>query len=289
MNAINTDNGSKQSSRAASTAFTLIELLVVISIIGILAGLLLPVLNNARSKAFAAQDISNKSQMMKAWFMYAGEFNDYMVPNSPINYGASVAWVDSIQGLENWGFPGPAFSGNTNYGLLQKALLAPYLAGQIGVYKCPADRLLSANGDRLRSVSMNGQMGALGQTLSSAPGSNNKPGALFQKMGDLACPAPANAIVFVDESMATLQDAYLQVDTHGNTGFFPDIPANYHLGGCGLGYADGHAEVHKWQTSSLLNVPYNQTVGYPGYAITGMNQNNVDWQWWIQRIDCDQN
>ena len=93
---------------------------------------------------------------------------------------------------------------------------------------------------------MNGQMGALGQTLTKAPGTNNMPGALYVRTTDLNCPAPSLAIVFLDESMATLQDGYLQIDTHGTTGFFPDIPANYHGGGCALGYADGHAEVHKF-------------------------------------------
>jgi len=176
-----------------------------------------------------------------------------------------------------------------NFVLLQQALLAPYLSGQIGIYKCPADRLDSANGMRLRSVSMNGQMGALGQTLTNGPGKNNAPGALYAKMTDLNCPAPSLAIVFVDESMATLQDGYLQVDTHGNKGFLPDIPANYHGGGCCIGFADGHSEIHRWLTSSMLSVPYNQNVGYPNYTISGINNNNVDWQWWIQRIDCDQN
>ncbi|EEF63095.1 type II secretion system protein [Pedosphaera parvula] len=271
-------------------AFTLLELLVVIAIIAILASLLLPVLSRANASAQAAQDINNKSQMMHAWAMYAADYNDYMVPNSPINYGSSVAWVDSINGLENWGYGGDIpLSGNTNYGLLQRALLAPYLSGQVGVYKCPADKLPSANGPRLRSVSMNGQMGALGQTLLKAPGSNNKPGALYIRMVDLTCPAPSQAIVFLDESMATLQDGYLQIDTHGTSGFFPDIPANYHAGGCGLGYADGHAEVHKWLTGSLLNVPYGQSVGYPNYKISGVDSNNVDWKWWIQRVGCDQN
>jgi prepilin-type N-terminal cleavage/methylation domain-containing protein/prepilin-type processing-associated H-X9-DG protein len=270
-------------------AFTLLELLVVVGIIGILAGLLLPVLSMAKSRAATAQDLNNKSQMMRAWTMYAGDFSDYMVPNSPINYGASVAWVDSINGLENWGFSEPPSSGNTNYALLQHGLLAPYLSGQVGVYKCPADRLNSANGPRLRSVSMNGQMGAIGQTISNAPGSNNKPGLLYTRMADLNCPSPAMAIVFLDESMTTLQDGYLQVDSHGTAGFFPDIPANYHNGGCCLGYADGHAEVHKWTTGSLLSVPYSQSIGYPDYTITAMDKNNADWQWWIQRVDCDPN
>jgi prepilin-type N-terminal cleavage/methylation domain-containing protein/prepilin-type processing-associated H-X9-DG protein len=274
---------------AGKNAFTLVEMLVVIAIITILASLLMPVLNKGKESARGAQDISNKKQLMQAWVMYAGEFHDYMVPNSPIGWTGSVAWIDSVNGLENWGYGDIPYVGNTNDALLKQALLAPYLAGQIGIYKCPADRLPSANGTRLRSVSMNGQMGAVGQTLTNGPGKNNAPGELYVKMTDLNCPAPALAIVFVDESMATLQDGYLQVDTHGNKAFFPDIPANYHGGGCCVGYADGHSEIHKWQTSPLLGVPYNQNVGYPNYTISGVNSNNVDWQWWIQRIDCDQN
>lgn len=271
-------------------AFTLIELLVAITIIGILAALLMPVLNKGKTSALGAQDTSNKKQLMQAWAMYAGEFADYMVPNSPIGYTGARAWIDSVNGLENWGYGGDIpYIGNTNSALLQQALLAPYLAGQIAIYRCPADRLPSANGTRLRSVSMNGQMGALGQTLTNGPGKNNAPGELYAKVTDLNCPGPSLAIIFVDESMATLQDGYLQVDTHGNKGFFPDIPANYHDGGCCIGYGDGHAEIHRWLTSPLLNVPYDPNVGYPNYTISGVNSNNADWQWWIHRVDCDQN
>lgn len=270
-------------------AFTLVEMLVVVAIIAILAALLLPVLSKGKASGWGAQDISNKKQIMAAWTLYAGDFKDYMVPNSPIGYVGATAWVDSLNGLENWGYGSDSYPGNTNDALLKSALLAPYLSGQIGVYKCPADILPSGNGQRLRSISMNGQMGALGQNVTNGPGANNAPGVLYVKMNDLICPAPSSAIVFVDEAMATLQDGYLQVDTHGNKGFFPDIPANYHNGGCCMGYADGHAEIHMWQTQSLLAVPYNQAIGYHNYYVQGVTSNNADWQWWIQRVDCDQN
>lgn len=269
-------------------AFTLIELLVVIAILGILASFLLSTLARTKEKAFAAKCINNKSQLMRAWHIYADEANGYMVPNSPVGFVGAKAWVDSLQGMENWGYGGtPPYTGNTNYDLLRSALLAPYMSGQIGLYKCPSDRLSSKNGDRLRSVSMNGQMGALGQNPKTKPGSFNTPGMLFVRVSDLTRLSPGNAIVFLDESMTTLQDGYFQVDTYGRHNYFPDIPANYHAGGCGFGYADGHAEVHKWQTPQLLNVPYSQTIGYPNYRIKGVTTNNLDWQWWKQRVDSD--
>ena len=57
-------------------AFTLMELLVVLTIIGILAALLLPVLSKARGTAQRATCVNNLHQINAALIMYADDHAD---------------------------------------------------------------------------------------------------------------------------------------------------------------------------------------------------------------------
>jgi prepilin-type N-terminal cleavage/methylation domain-containing protein len=265
-------------------AFTLIELLVVIAIIAILAAMLLPALSAAKLKAQVTQSVSNVKQIQLGWFMYAGENNDYMVPNAPLSVLTPANTWCGTQG-ENW----TTAIANTNPATYTTSIMGPYMANQLGVYRCPGDNIPSDNGQRIRSYSMNGQMGMLDKTARANTLSFNQNYQVYIKVSDLRQLSPVDAFIFCDESMFTLNDGYLQVDSNNST--WPDAPGAYLGNRNEFSFADGHSEVRKWQTSSLKNIPYKYGVtasGNSGGGSATPYKTNPDWVWFTSHAAAHQ-
>ena len=251
-------------------AFTLVELLVVIVVIIVLAGMMLPALAASKSRSAAAGCLANLRQLQNAWAIYLDDNNDVMLPNAPLGVSGQ-GWCPSS--TESWA----SVAVNTNVLLYTSILIAPYISSNITVFKCPADVVPSANGQRLRSYSMNGQMGA------ASLANEYNPGYLAYTYGsDLTCPSPANAFVFVDEHPGSINDGFFQITSASPV--FPDVPASYLEGGCGFSFADGHGEIHQWQTTSLM-IPVTYGVTVNEVSVSSMN---VDWQWFSARATCHQ-
>jgi prepilin-type N-terminal cleavage/methylation domain-containing protein/prepilin-type processing-associated H-X9-DG protein len=253
--------------KSGNRAFTLIELLVVIAIIAILAALLLPALASAKQSALVSNCMNNKKQMLLAWVMYAGENGDTLADNhdyqptdgnDPYAPGTTTpAWCE---GILDWSTSGQ----NTNTLFLigmQTSLLGPYIGNAVKVFWCPADTYLSAAQHQLgwvsrcRSITMNGAVGP-GPKYTNFTWSADY-FVNVSKMGQFIHPAPAGTWVFMDEHPDSIDDSQLYADVElsalqTGTGQFTELPAAYHNKACGISFADGHAECHKWLNSQTM-------------------------------------
>jgi prepilin-type N-terminal cleavage/methylation domain-containing protein/prepilin-type processing-associated H-X9-DG protein len=255
--------------------FTLIELLVVIAIIAILASMLLPALSRAKCRAHAAQCMSNTKQLGLAWWMYADDNRDNLVPNHD---GSGTTYANSwVPGWLNFEV-NHADNTNRNYLLLSK--ISPYTKNP-GIYKCPADiyncRMYGTLAPRVRSVGMNGFIEGGAYPDHKAGDSHWFSGWwAYNKMSDIINPVPSKLWVFVDEHPDSINDGWT-ITSVTDPNNWTDLPASYHCGAAGFCFADGHAEIKHWQEkSTIVRVTQQQFNGFPA-------PNSRDIQWMIER------
>lgn len=235
-----------------TTGFTLVELLVVIAIIAILAAILLPVLDKAKARGQATRCFNNMKQLDTGWLIYADENADRLALN----------WVLPVPGWtsapESW------VTGNekvlteaTNVACIQNGRLYNYIKSP-AVYCCPSLTGVAPVGvpanQLVRSVSMNGRMGgALPGDVSTAGdtwdtsgmfGGTNPP---IRLTSAIMRPAPVNAMVFIDESLGSLDDCFFVIQIDPSANQWQNSPTARHSNGATMSFADGHVEAWHWR------------------------------------------
>lgn len=214
-----------------ANAFTLLELLVVISIIALLMSILVPALSRVKECTRGLVCTYNLKTLSLAWFVYVADNDGRLIGG---NTGESPHdWVHHPTGTSSNPIE------QKKEGIRQGALF-PYVK-TVKVYHCPSDkRFKDPRQQTLRSYSIAGGM-------------NGKHeygiGRSVEMYTDIK--VPAGKYVFVEENdpRGFNERAWHLYPTGDSWG---DPLAIWHNNKSTLGFADGHAQLHRWRDQRTI-------------------------------------
>ncbi len=278
--------------------FTLIELLVVIAIIALLMAVIIPSLGLAKKKAASIVCMSNTRQMSLAWYMYQDENDGKLMSSMMENVGANrvcrEAWIgqphlatDNTTSSLTMIQISPPVTDEDEIRGAEKGKLHSYMENP-DVYHCPADKLRKGpDGTRLY-VSY-----AIPICLN---GFTNPTNADYEyqvrKFGRIT--SPSNRYNFVESGESSRGNwtygGYFIMATpnfHGNGSYGMWSPlAISHGNSAVFGFADGHAESHKWHDEVVFDHYWATENTGPGgnYGINSSTDigESEDFDWMIR-------
>ncbi len=269
--------------RKDKKGFTLIELLVVISIIALLVSILMPALNKAKQQAYTTTCLANQKALIMAWTMYNDDNSDTMVCHYVISdtmKGGSRphSWVEPPQNPETGAFLGGwgnLESFQNSGGNIQKAREAGIENGalwkyikDVEVYHCTGDKRFQdaiTDAQVYRTYGIPAGLGSAGDFRSEG-GHNSS--TYIKKASSIKY--PTEKYVFGEASY----DCFFGKRDNSGTNYLDqyilDLGTYYHCLKDGpelslwipnsiwhnnsstYGFADGHADSHKWLTKDII-------------------------------------
>ena len=260
--------------RVGSTrAFTLVELLVVIAIIAILAGLLLPGLASARSKAVSLQCLNHLRQWGLGMHLYATDHHD-AIPRDGTDgggqYGVDTGAVEGPGSPRDplaWFNALPPFLGQRSFAAFAANSTAtdpkelwPFPGKRGGIFQCSgaraaeADQFMKGGAFGVFSYGMNLDLKLQSSIRNGVQGNSYE----YPMMPPLTTvPNPAATVSLVDQAFSpTLESC---TPDPSRNGVFPAARSERsalrhglgNRGGANLVFLDGHAQF--FRRSYLLN------------------------------------
>ena len=248
-----------------SCKFTAVDTVVVVLVCVFAAALLVPVCGHARGYGKEIVCLSNLHGLSQAWLLYAEDNDGALVGGSDGNPDFPYyAWV---------GRPDPAVD---NLAERQRAIMEGLMFDYVGAtsaYHCPSDRryleppkaIISTFPYKLgayRSYSIAGGMKGVGSLSNGWRGWE-----IYAHTTVYTIKSPENKYVFVEEADGRGWNWGSWVLRPQPPGEWVDPLAIWHNRRSILGFADGHAEAHKWVDQSTFDMSQNQVIYqqlYPG-------------------------
>jgi prepilin-type N-terminal cleavage/methylation domain-containing protein/prepilin-type processing-associated H-X9-DG protein len=295
--------GKTEIKMARKKGFTLIELLVVIAIIALLLAIILPSLKAAKELASGAVCVNNQKQLSLAWISYASDNKSLLVGGSNYFNRANATpyrWVEVplLNDKDNpetvARAPEAQYSLQTRKNGIRAGRLFPYTQNE-ALYHCPGDKGFTHPEPtaEYRSYSISGLMNSedfidrvsgLYSPIKTYRSAATSPGGAKQTLYNVVkiseIKSPGNKYVFVEEDVVTrnppqkVNDGGFVLLAGDQYGWW-DRTAYFHNDSSTFGFADGHAERHRWHDPDTLALMKDGTTDpHP--------ETNEDLMWLVQ-------